>query len=72
MSHVLFYKVSSSSNMVLRAFASAKGFSVLQPGREQQPLLLHSTMPRWHFPLPPGTLAVLGPNLSKISLNEIK
>lgn len=71
MSHVLFCKVSSSSNMVLSGFTSAKDFSVLQAGREQQPWFLHCAMPRWHFP-PSWHPAVLGLNLSKGSLNENK
>lgn len=56
MDWVLFYKLSSSSNVVLRVFAFAKHpVCITESGREQQPLLLHSTMPKEHLPLPPGT-----------------
>lgn len=52
----VFYKVSSSSNVVLRVFVSAEDLvCVTESGRERQPLLLISTVSRWHLPLPPGT-----------------
>lgn len=65
----LFYKVRSSSNTVLWVFVSAKDFPVLQPGRELVPPLHHAQMA---FSPPSWQLAVLGLNLSKISLNENK